>query len=185
MSSGIWVPSGSPGSAVGALRRSAGVPSDTMGRDGDFCLDYTNWKMYGPKSGGTWGTPASLTGGIELGYSQITANDTQTGVGNHDVTGLSVTVTVGTRPIKVIFDCGGGGNSGAGTTLITILEDNVQVALINLGVANVSTPTHREVRRAPSAGSHTYKINLNQFSAGNSTIAAAANSPAFIQVIEL
>lgn len=39
-----------------------GAPSGTLGNDGDFYIDKTNDDFYGPKSGGSWGSPTSLVG---------------------------------------------------------------------------------------------------------------------------
>ena len=40
----------------------AGAPSNTLGSNGDYYLDTTNTRFYGPKSGGTWSTYVSLIG---------------------------------------------------------------------------------------------------------------------------
>jgi hypothetical protein len=182
-----------------AFLTGAGAPSSGLGSDGDSYFDQTNFQVY-TKASGSWGSPTSLTGGIELGSATRTSDFTQTGVGNSDVTGLdALTVTVGTRPIKVAFDCQSVQNSDkSGTTLLNIKEDGTTIAVEvcngpgNLvagattvtGIATLNFPSHREVRRAPSAGSHTYKVNLQQAAAGNSVIKASASSPALLQVLE-
>ena len=33
----------------------AGTPRNDAGKDGDYAIDNVNWRIYGPKSGGTWG----------------------------------------------------------------------------------------------------------------------------------
>ena len=33
----------------------AGTPRNDAGTDGDYAIDNVNWRIYGPKSGGTWG----------------------------------------------------------------------------------------------------------------------------------
>ena len=33
----------------------AGTPRNDTGTDGDYAIDNVNWRIYGPKSGGTWG----------------------------------------------------------------------------------------------------------------------------------
>lgn len=127
--------------------------------------------------------------GLSLGYAEITSNFTQTGAGNSDVTGLSVTVTVGTRPIIVKFDAGGLSNSSAsGLITLAIKEGSTILATAALGpgpAANCSFALSRDVRLSPSAGSHTYKINLGQIITGNSTIGASATNPASIHVVEV
>lgn len=125
-------------------------------------------------------------GGIELGYAQITSTFTQTGAGSSDVTGLSTTVTVGTRPILVKFGCGGLANSSAsGGTQMLIKESSTTLTAATIVFSTVGQPVFREVRLTPSAGSHTYKITLVQTVTGNSSITAAATDPAYIQVIEV
>lgn len=133
--------------------------------------------------------PQGPAGHTELGYAQITSDVTQTGFGSLDVPGLSVTVTVGSRPVKVIFDAQGVTNTSAnGVGTVDIYEGasklaNVTVSNISVASLNVAA-AHREHRMAPSSGSHTYKIRLSSL-VGNTTIKAAADSPAFIQVVEI
>lgn len=38
----------------------SGVPSSGLGTNGDFYIDTTAWTIYGPKSGGAWGSATSL-----------------------------------------------------------------------------------------------------------------------------
>lgn len=133
--------------------------------------------------------PQGPAGNTELGYAQITSDATQTGFGGFDVPGLSVTVTVAARPIKVIFDAQVVNNSASnGVGTVDIYEGSTKLANVtvsNISVAALNAPgAHREYRAAPSAGSHTYKIKLSSL-VGNTTIKAAADSPAFIQVVEL
>lgn len=39
-------------------------PTGGVGNDGDMYLDYTNYDIYGPKTGGSWGTGTSILGTI-------------------------------------------------------------------------------------------------------------------------
>lgn len=39
-----------------------GLPSAGLGVDGDFYIDTSTWNIYGPKTGGSWGSPTSLIG---------------------------------------------------------------------------------------------------------------------------
>jgi hypothetical protein len=39
-----------------------GAPSNSLGGNGDFYIDTSTSEIYGPKTGGTWGAPASLKG---------------------------------------------------------------------------------------------------------------------------
>lgn len=51
-----------------------GAPSDSLGIDGEFYIDTTINKMYGPKVSGSWGDPVNL-GGTYV-HTQDTASDT-------------------------------------------------------------------------------------------------------------
>lgn len=129
---------------------------------------------------------ALAAGGVELGYASRTSNFTQTGAGSSDVTSLTTTVTVGSRPIIVKANADGLSNSSAsGITLLVIQEDGVTIAVQTVSLSVLAELVAREVRRTPSAGSHTYKLVLTQLVTGNSTLAAGAADPAFIQVIEV
>lgn len=132
-------------------------------------------------------TTPSANSNVELGYAQRTTNFTQSGVGNSDVTGLSTTVTVGARPIIVEFGCESVHNSGSsGLSRIQIQEGSTVLAIAwAQGAASELRTISRKVRLSPSAGSHTYKINLAQLVSDNSVITAQSTSPAFIQVIEV
>ena len=39
-----------------------GAPDGSLGRDGDFAINTVVWEIYGPRSGGTWGTGTPLRG---------------------------------------------------------------------------------------------------------------------------
>jgi antitoxin (DNA-binding transcriptional repressor) of toxin-antitoxin stability system len=133
-------------------------------------------------------TDSVAAGGIELGYASRTTDFTQTGSGNSDVTSLSVTVTVGTRPINVIISAAGMTNSSAsGLGFVNVKEGSTVLGYVSAGLstANEIYPVNRVIRLAPSAGSHTYKVNLSQFITGNTTLKATSDSVASIQVIEV
>lgn len=122
----------------------------------------------------------------ELGYAQITTTATQTGAGSGDVSGLSVTVTVGSRPIVVEFGCDGLVNSSAlGITQVNIQEGATILSAATVSLTTVGMVICRRVRLTPSAGSHTYKIALGQVTAGNSQIVCSATDPAYIWVYEV
>ncbi len=46
-----------------------GVPSGTLGREGDFYLDKDSYDLYGPKTASGWGTPVNLKGTANVIYS--------------------------------------------------------------------------------------------------------------------
>lgn len=48
--------------AGAVLRAAPGAPAGSLGKDGDFYIDTAAHAIYGPRSGGAWGTPTSMTG---------------------------------------------------------------------------------------------------------------------------
>ncbi len=132
-------------------------------------------------------------GGIELGYASsgtATFTTTSTAATGVDVTGLSVTVVVGARPIVVKVRADSWNATGLGGLLLN--EDGTNVGYIATTANTEASPTtlFNERRRAPAAGSHTYKIRAKNTGAGTITITAddglaQDNSPMSIQVIEV
>ncbi len=61
-----WVPGpgggGSGGTDGKTVRNGTGVPSNSLGVNGDFYINTTAWTIYGPKTLGTWGSPTALIG---------------------------------------------------------------------------------------------------------------------------
>jgi hypothetical protein len=53
---------GATGTAGSKIFSGNGAPASTVGAAGDFYLDKTNFRLYGPKVGTSWGTPLSLRG---------------------------------------------------------------------------------------------------------------------------
>lgn len=65
-----WVPStGSPGPTgpagvdAGTWYSGSGAPTGTFGRSGDWWVDTTNGRLYGPRANGSWGSPLQLQSG--------------------------------------------------------------------------------------------------------------------------
>ena len=147
---------------------------------------------------GTNGVAASnlATSAIYLGYAQITSNFTTTTTPSRvDVTGLSVTVTVpsGSRNLKITAFCGNIKTSGSagngvdwaimeGTTCLNCTSFAEPVTAYPVSVMTTAFVS------APSAGSHTYKVQAAQSGAGTLTVSAGSNpavgnaGPAFILV---
>ena len=46
---------GDPGRDGNTIITVGGTPRNDAGTDGDYAIDNVNWRIYGPKSGGTWG----------------------------------------------------------------------------------------------------------------------------------
>src|SRR5690606_38852361 len=53
---------GTDGEDGRTLLNGSGTPSSALGLDGDFYIDTASWNIYGPKSGGAWGSATSLIG---------------------------------------------------------------------------------------------------------------------------
>lgn len=156
-----------------------------------FATDDNGGTLYFSNGSAWTKAAASVTqsGGAELGYAEITANATSvTTIPTYtDVAGLAITVTVGVRPIEIVFDCANVSNASTGAGAIAIMEGSniLAGAFHNLG-AGVGVPLRRKIRLAPSAGSHTYKIGLGRFAAaGTTSLFAQATNPASIQAVEL
>ena len=47
---------------LGLLLNGTGAPSSGTGANGNFYIDTSTDELYGPKAGGTWGTPIQLGG---------------------------------------------------------------------------------------------------------------------------
>lgn len=129
------------------------------------------------------------TNAITLGYAERTTAFTTTTVGSGvDVTSLSVTVTVpsGGRRIKVtgyaefISSSQAAGNGVNGF----ILEDGTEIGRYahTTPVASYSEPFTILASKVASAGSHTYKIQIQQAATGTITLSAGSTYPAFILV---
>ena len=56
---------GDPGTDGNTILTVGGTPRNDMGRDGDYAIDNQNWRIYGPKSGGTWGRANEMLPGKE------------------------------------------------------------------------------------------------------------------------
>ena len=53
---------GRPGTDGNTIHTVAGAPDTTLGRDGDYAINSVLWEIYGPRSGGAWGTGTPLRG---------------------------------------------------------------------------------------------------------------------------
>ena len=61
-SAGAIGSAGTNGSDGKTVRSGSGAPAGSTGVDGDFYIRTSDWTIYGPKAGGSWGAPASLVG---------------------------------------------------------------------------------------------------------------------------
>ena len=47
---------------LNTIRSGKGAPVSSLGINGDFYIDITNFNFYGPKANGLWGSPTSMRG---------------------------------------------------------------------------------------------------------------------------
>lgn len=131
-----------------------------------------------------------LGGFPTLGYAQITA-DSAAFSAQTDISGLSVTVTVGAgRRVRITASCGYLDGSVAGDTFnweiwegATRLNGKLNLQVPSTG--HIGSPSAIAIV-TPSAGAHTYKVSaIRAAGTGTGTVKAAATYPAFIHVEDI
>jgi hypothetical protein len=135
--------------------------------------------------------------GTELGYAESTANFSTSSTSAVDVTSLTKTVMVGSRPIKCIHGCyrqtinADAGLSQAsiqeGATVLNARQVQSQQAAAGVDVEGSGGTTIARLGDAkqPSAGSHTYKVTLLVGNAAHTgQLLAAATTPSYLQIEE-
>lgn len=123
----------------------------------------------------------------ELGYAQITTTPSASPDAVTDIPGLSVTVTVGTRPIWVEFAAElQHTTAGQNFVFLHLYEGStaIQYALQDSALSGRGMTLSKGIRLTPTAGTHTYKLRT-QASGGGVQVYAEANHPAYIAVREL
>ena len=130
--------------------------------------------------------------GMELDYAEITSSPagvTAAGEGNRvDVTGLSISPVVGTRPIVVeaYFSYASNNTADRGVGMAIVEGTTVkQIATHGAALTGAVSQLSAKVRLAPSAGSHTYKVMVWVLISGTGTFHASATHPAWIQAVEV
>jgi hypothetical protein len=161
-------------------------PSDPY--EGQFIFETDTNKLVG--YGGTDWAPRDA-GGV-LGYSEVVV--TQAGItaaaGIVDLTNLSVTVTVGTgRRIRVSGKTMASGTDVSTRFIIFIQEGASFLQRIwdgAVNIANVSKNAYGAVILTPSAGSHTYKLSVDNIT-GPGTVGteAGVGLPSYILVEDI
>ena len=104
---------------LNTLRNGKGVPSSSLGINGDFYIDLSTFNIYGPKANNSWSTPTSLRGpkgltgaaGPKSTSSSVGAQGIQ---GEKGTTGeKGATGATGLQGIATISGGSGGGSPGA------------------------------------------------------------------------
>lgn len=122
-----------------------------------------------------------------LGYAQVTA-DQGTFTAETDLTGLSVTVTVGAgRRIRVSGKAGFDSSVGGDTVNCEIKESGTQLQSVSFAIsANLHGGATPSVVLTPSAGVHTYNLAaVRANGTGNITMKASSTLPAYILVEDI
>ena len=163
---------------LAASRPSAGQAGQTYYNTDTGFTDYYD--------GSAW----KRQGGVELGYVEATADFSSTSTTYVDVTGMTLTVTVADRPIEIIFN-GVTFASALSVLDLQLVEDPAGAATaVPFGTTthqnSILVPHHRSVRRSPSAGSHTYKLQAKT-NTGTFHVGAESNGGVrhFLQIKQL
>lgn len=130
----------------------------------------------------------TVTAGGELGYAETTGTDTGIGAGFSDLTGLSVTVMVGTsRRIRITGKLQVAQRTSAGTVRGAIREGStaLQDFVYHTLQTNEVAMGHGSVIITPSAGAHTYKLSLLTNAGTVDTVSGSGQRANFIQVEDL
>jgi hypothetical protein len=125
-----------------------------------------------------------------LGYVEVTSGQTVSTGTETDLTGLSVTVTVGTnRRIRVTAHGLFNRTVADGVSVARIKEGSTELGRFSQHSPSAATEFDLGEGSAiltPSAGSHTYKCTLQRVTGtGNAVMSAAAGSPAWLLVEDL
>lgn len=125
--------------------------------------------------------------GLELGFARITSNHQATTLA--DIPGMTTTVEVGTRPIRIDVTVASWSNNQAGCgLLVAILVDGVRVQEFvdtHTTAGGLGSPGSFSARPfpAPAPGQHVVKLQASNMWAGTATINAASGSPMTMQVL--
>lgn len=111
------------------VRSGTGAPSPALGNNGDFYIDRAAYNIYGPKTGGAWGSPTSIIGpagadGADGEGTGVEFRDED----NNDVTSPTLRVLgapftkVGSVTTLDLRDFAGGGGGGGGLEPVEPIE---------------------------------------------------------------
>ena len=129
------------------------------------------------------------SGGQELAYVSVaTSTITTTSTTLVDLTGASITATVGSRPVRVQFAAQGVDSSNTSDARLEFslydVTAGAQVGDAYVNGAN-TTAINFQTRLNPASGSRTWKIQWHILGAGTGRVLASATAPAYLLVEEL
>lgn len=119
----------------------SGVPSPSLGIDGDFAIDYTNWNIYGPKASGAWGSATSLIGpsGVASGIRwNFDTSTTMADPGTGDLR-LNNATLASVTSIAVSALCSQSGNPDVSDLVVT-WDDSTSTVKGSLLIKKASAP---------------------------------------------
>lgn len=131
----------------------------------------------------------ALAGAVELAYAEVVGTVQTTGTTVVDVTGCSITFTVGTRPVHIIGHLGGVSHSVAAAAVSGYITDAANT-IVNAGrgyfYATVASAVGQIFmhERITAAGSTTRKLRFNG-SASTASIMVGNLSSCFIMAVQL
>lgn len=172
-------------------------PNDMVTINGRTYIATSRFTSGASFSAANWSLLADK-GNSELAYAERLSDFQAVASGNivantsYDLTGIAVSVTVGTRPIVIeVFLPGVYTTVAAATLSVWIVESSnanaiVQAANKYAPVGNKDSERRISVRLSPSAGVHTYKVQLrSDLVATNLVSVGNAVYPQYIQVMEV
>lgn len=155
--------------------------------DGNLAVfDGTDGKTL--RDGGAVPSPAAG----KLGYTAITTAFTSSSNTFVDVTNLNVSVTIGSRPVRItvyspMLDSADVGARCSANIYDVTASAQIQASWVTMGAGTNGSALCMVAYHAPAAGSRTYKVQFKQDKVGGGAgrFYAASDSPAFILVEEI
>lgn len=149
-----------------------------------------NLRVNAGATGLEWAAPAGGGGGQELGYAELSADFSTASTSLVDVTGFAVTVTIGSRPVRIDVFVPRMDETASNAQAVLEIYDNTAGARVKAGAVwmhadgNGSGGVLVSARHAPAAGSRTYKVRMS-VSAGTGGLHNITGSPAHLLVTEI
>lgn len=158
----------------------SGAPTSGTFEAGDFVVDQSGavFICTAPGSPGTW---ADMSSGKQLAYVESTLQQTGIGTALTDITNLTVTFTVGARPVDVEAVLPYVQISAAMTVIATIRdENNVDKAHTAAGgtAASQFVGGLRVIEQISTPGTYTRKLSVQRFGgSGTITVGVGGATP--------
>lgn len=124
---------GSNGTNGLQLRNGSGAPSNGLGVNGEFYIDYTGWQIYGPKAGGVWPAGHALTG--PAGVTEFTSGTRCLFQQTSAPTGWTKDTSHNDKALRVVSGAvGSGGSSPFSTVFGKTATDGHSLSIAELAV---------------------------------------------------